>query len=106
MFGGGWSLIKTQTEQQKNLVCRVSDRVKSLGHQPRGACHRGTNKLQYRYYPVGKERAEYGQHRLSPSSIESESSGRIIAEKFKAGNQDNTTQRLRRLTHKLVTIDL
>src|SRR6185295_17462570 len=37
----GRSLVKTQTEQKKDLVCRISNRVQRLSHHAGGACNHG-----------------------------------------------------------------
>src|SRR5262245_32366753 len=63
VFVGGWPLVKPQTQQQKDLVCRIGDRVQCLSHHAGGACNHGGHQLQYRDQSVGKERADYGKHR-------------------------------------------
>src|SRR6185295_5133687 len=62
MFLGGGPFVEPQTQQQKDLVCGVSDRVKSLGHHAGRPGYDRSDELQYGDQSVGKERADYGQH--------------------------------------------
>src|SRR5215204_6830117 len=62
MLARSWPLVKTQTQQEKDLVSGIGDRVKRLSHHARGAGNNSSKELQYRDQSVGKERAEYGQH--------------------------------------------
>src|SRR5262245_25549001 len=59
---GGRSLVKPQTQQQKDLVCRIGNRVERLSHHAGGACNHRGHQLQYRDQSVSKERAKYGKH--------------------------------------------
>src|SRR5690349_10052589 len=59
---GGRPLVKSQTEQKKDLVCRISNRVQRLSHHAGGASNHGRHQLQYRDQSVGKERANYRKH--------------------------------------------
>src|ERR1044072_828457 len=59
---GGWSFVKPQTQQEKDLVCRIGDRMECLSHHAGGTRNHRRHQLQYRDQSVGKERAKYGQH--------------------------------------------
>src|SRR5215213_1313437 len=74
-----WSFVKTQTQQKKDLVCRIGNRVERLRHHAGRAGNDGSREFHYRDQSVGKERAKYGQH------------VRIIAEKCDAGNCEEKT---------------
>src|SRR5215213_730192 len=57
-----WSFIKPQTQQKKDLVCRIGNRVECLRHHAGRAGDDGSPQFQYRDQSVGKERANNGQH--------------------------------------------
>ena len=62
MFTRCRTFVEPQTQQQKDLVHRIGDRVERLGHHARRASDNGCRQLQYRDQCIGKERADYGQH--------------------------------------------
>jgi hypothetical protein len=74
MLLGWWSLIKSQTEQKKNLIGRVSNRVKGFRHHAGRTRDHGSGKLQDRYDSVGKERPQNSQHTGDSFVYESDSS--------------------------------
>ena len=62
---GGRSFVEPQTQQQKDLVCGIGNRVERLSHHAGGACDQGSRQLQYRDQSVGKERADTASIRRS-----------------------------------------
>src|SRR6185503_8702212 len=66
---GSRSLIKPQTQQKKDLVCSICNRVERFSHHAGGACNHGSPQLQYSDQSIGKERADYGKHTTSPSIL-------------------------------------
>src|SRR5262249_44504339 len=69
MFFRGRTLIKSQPQQQKDLVCGIGDRVQGFGHHTGGPGYEGREEFHDCYQAVCKERAQYRQHTAS-STVE------------------------------------
>src|SRR5688572_22011331 len=74
MFARSWSFVKPETEQEKDLIGRVSSRVKGFSHHARRTRDQCCNQLKNRDQSVGKERPQDSQHREIPSGTKSDSS--------------------------------
>src|SRR5436190_3834902 len=62
MFARSWSFVEPETEQQKDLIGRVSNRVEGFSHHAGRAGNECCNQLKNRDQSVGKERPQDSQH--------------------------------------------
>src|SRR5829696_4200348 len=86
VLAGGRSLVKPQTQQKKDLVCGIGNRVERLSHHAGGTRNQGSPQLQDCDQSVGKERANYGQHTTNPSICESYNSAGLSRKKEAVDN--------------------